>query len=87
MVIDIDLEVVPLDDRGERGELLLRWLATFGNQHRGYALSVRERKEALPMIGREPTKEQLYHPAKRLGIKGRSKMSKNQLKAAVGRHR
>jgi hypothetical protein len=38
------------------------------------------------MIGREPTKEQLYRQAKRLDIKGRSKMSKNQLKAAVGRH-
>jgi hypothetical protein len=38
------------------------------------------------MIGREPTKEQLYRQAKRLGIKGRSKMSKHQLKAAVGRH-
>lgn len=37
------------------------------------------------MIGREPTKEQLYHQAKRLGIKGRSKMNKGQLKAAVGR--
>jgi hypothetical protein len=37
-------------------------------------------------IGRDLTKEQLYRQAKRLGIKGRSKMSKSQLKAAVGRH-
>lgn len=38
------------------------------------------------MIGREPTKEQLYRQARRLDIKGRSKMNKGQLKAAVGRH-
>ena len=38
------------------------------------------------MIGRELTKEQLYRQAKRMGIKGRSKMRKSQLKAAVGRH-
>lgn len=37
-------------------------------------------------IGRELTKEQLYRQAKRLGIKGRSKMTKTQLKMAVGRH-
>jgi hypothetical protein len=33
------------------------------------------------------TKEQLYREAKRLRIKGRSKMSKGQLKAAISRHR
>jgi len=33
------------------------------------------------------TKEQLYREAKRLRIKGRSKMNKGQLKAAVSRHR
>jgi hypothetical protein len=38
-------------------------------------------------ITRELTKEQLYREAKRLRIKGRSKMSKTQLKAAVSRHR
>jgi hypothetical protein len=37
-------------------------------------------------ISRDLTKEQLYRQAKRLGIKGRSKMSKSQLKSAVGRH-
>jgi hypothetical protein len=54
----------------------------------GKARRVRERREKrkMPTIGREPTKEQLYRQAKRLGIRGRSKMSKNQLKAAVGRH-
>ena len=40
---------------------------------------------ALTMQGRERTKEQLYREAKRLGVKGRSKMNKGQLKAAVNR--
>ena len=35
----------------------------------------------------ELTKEKLYREAKRLKIKGRSKMSKAQLKGAVSRHR
>jgi hypothetical protein len=39
---------------------------------------------AMPM-GQERTKEQLYSQAKRLGIKGRSKMNKGQLKAALAR--
>ena len=39
---------------------------------------------AMPM-GKERTKEQLYTEAKRLGIKGRSKMNKGQLKAALQR--
>ena len=38
----------------------------------------------MPM-GQERTKEQLYREAKRLKIKGRSKMNKGQLKAAVSR--
>jgi hypothetical protein len=38
-------------------------------------------------ITRELTKEQLYREAERLRVKGRSKRSKSQLKAAVGRHR
>jgi hypothetical protein len=36
-------------------------------------------------VSRDPTKEQLYCQAKRLGIKNRSKMSKSQLRTAVGR--
>jgi hypothetical protein len=36
-------------------------------------------------IGRDLTKEQLYRQAKRLGVKGRSKMNKGQLKAALAR--
>ena len=35
--------------------------------------------------GQQKTKEQLYREAKRLNIKGRSKMNKGQLKAAVDR--
>jgi hypothetical protein len=35
---------------------------------------------------RERTKEQLYSDAKRLGIKGHSKMNMGQLKAAVDRN-
>ena len=38
----------------------------------------------MPM-GHERTKEQLYREAKRLDIKGRSKMNKGQLKAALQR--
>ena len=37
--------------------------------------------------GSGPTKEQLYKQAKRLGIPGRSKMSKSQLQAAVNRRK
>ena len=35
----------------------------------------------------EPTKEQLYQEARRLGIEGRSKMNKRQLADAVARRR
>jgi hypothetical protein len=35
----------------------------------------------------EPTREDLYGEATRLGIKGRSRMSKEQLRAAVARAR
>lgn len=38
-------------------------------------------------MGQERTKEQLYRQAKSLGIKGRSKMTKGQLKAAIDRRR
>ena len=36
-------------------------------------------------MGKERTKEQLYREAKRLNIKGRSKMNKGALKAALAR--
>jgi hypothetical protein len=35
----------------------------------------------------EPTKQNLYDRAKRLGVEGRSKMTKEQLKRALGRKR
>ena len=38
----------------------------------------------MPMT-HEKTKDQWYREAKRLGIKGRSKMNKGQLKSAVNR--
>jgi hypothetical protein len=47
----------------------------------------RDRKEASMAINSGVTKEQLYREAKRLGIKGRSKMTKTQLKTAVSRQR
>jgi hypothetical protein len=34
-------------------------------------------------MGTEPTREDLYREATRLGVKGRSRMSKEQLRAAV----
>ena len=37
--------------------------------------------------GKERTKDELLREAKRLGIKGRSKMNKGALKAAVERRR
>ena len=37
--------------------------------------------------GKERTKEQLLKEGKRLGIKGRSRMNKGALKAAVDRRR
>jgi hypothetical protein len=46
----------------------------------------RGKGEIVPQ-GRERTKEQLYREAKRLGVKGRSRMNKGQLKAAVDRRR
>ena len=36
-------------------------------------------------MGKERTKEQLYRAAKRLNIKGRSKMNKSQLEQALSR--
>jgi hypothetical protein len=53
----------------------------------GRRLETRLGEGSLTMQGRERTKEQLYREAKRLGVKGRSKMNKGQLKAAVDRHR
>jgi hypothetical protein len=41
----------------------------------------------MPTVTRDKTKDELYRDAKRLGIKGRSKMTKGLLKAAVERRR
>ena len=41
----------------------------------------------MAITTRDMTKDQLYREAKRLGIKGRSKMTKGLLKAAVDRRR
>ncbi len=46
---------------------------------------VTDLEEVDMVTTRDKTKEQWYREAKRLGIKGRSKMSKGQLKAAVNR--
>jgi hypothetical protein len=42
-------------------------------------------KDVLTPDTKEPTKAELYAEAARLGIKGRSKMNKGALKAAVRR--
>lgn len=57
---------------------------------RGRSSSARRRtRSTRPRSTRsdEPTKEQLYNQAKRLGIAGRSKMNKAQLKRAVQRRK
>lgn len=46
---------------------------------------IRARNAARSRSGGGPTKEQLYADAKRLGIKGRSKMTKTELEKAVRR--
>jgi hypothetical protein len=53
------------------------------SQTRGRATATRRRSRPSG----EPTKEQLYQQAKRLGIEGRSKMNKAQLKRAVERRK
>jgi hypothetical protein len=55
---------------------MIEWVAT--------ARTKPGRRQTMP-IGHERTKEQLYREAKRFGIKGRSKMNKGQLKAALAR--
>jgi hypothetical protein len=41
----------------------------------------------MPTVTRDMTKDELYREAKRLNIKGRSKMTKGLLKAAIERRR
>jgi hypothetical protein len=40
----------------------------------------------MATVTREKTRDELYREAKRLGIKGRSRMTKGLLKAAINRH-
>jgi hypothetical protein len=47
--------------------------------------SSRSRSRTRSRASDEPTRDELYEQAKRLGIEGRSKMNKAQLKRAVGR--
>jgi hypothetical protein len=39
----------------------------------------------MATVTREKTKDELYREATRLGIKGRSRMTKGRLKAAISR--
>jgi len=47
----------------------------------------RSRSSSRSRSGDEPTREELYAQAKKLGIEGRSKMDKDELKRAVQRKR
>jgi hypothetical protein len=51
----------------------------------GSSAKSRERRSSRSRTSDEPTKEELYAQAKRLGIPGRSKMDKAQLKRALSR--
>jgi hypothetical protein len=58
----------------------------FGEWSLGIARETGHLKGGQTMtMGKERTKEQLYKEAKRLDIKGRSKMNKGALKAALAR--
>jgi hypothetical protein len=52
---------------------------------RGRAISRRERRQTAR--SGEPTRDELYQEARRLGVAGRSKMDKRELEQALGRHR
>lgn len=54
-----------------------------GSSRRGSSSSARGGRHSH----QEPTKQDLYDQAKRVGIEGRSKMNKDQLKRALGRKR
>jgi hypothetical protein len=45
----------------------------------------RENARSETSKGREPTKEDLYREAARLGVRGRSRMSKSELRDAIER--
>ena len=56
---------------------------TSASSRRGSSSSVRGGRRSHD----EPTKQDLYEQAKRVGIEGRSTMTKSQLKRALGRKR
>jgi hypothetical protein len=71
------------EERSRRQEQRPRRQPSTKATSRGRASSSRRRSRATQSD--EPTKEELYNQAKRLGIEGRSKMDKTQLKRAVQR--
>jgi hypothetical protein len=74
---------VPLEQR-HRDE----FASYYGSEPRSRpAKPRRARRTAGSRSGDQPTKKQLYDEARKLGIEGRSKMSKAQLARAVGRRR
>ncbi|MEV0283202.1 hypothetical protein AB0H36_03690 [Kribbella sp. NPDC050820] len=52
-------------------------------KERATKAGIHARNAARARTGHGPTKDQLYADAKRLGIKGRSKMTKSELEKAV----
>ena len=60
---------------------------TQSRQQRSTRRASGKRHQARSRSGEERTKQQLYDEAKKLGVEGRSKMSKAQLARAVERHR
>jgi hypothetical protein len=81
------LEAVRKGERGQGGFRRLVLLAVWDDlAWVGVGVIDRRGKGVVRMTqGKERTKEQLLREAKKLGITGRSKMSKGALKAAVDR--
>jgi hypothetical protein len=63
------------------GALLLRWLLGRTGTHGHAPLENDESQGAF--AGPEPSRQELYEQAQALGIRGRSKMNKDQLSRAV----
>lgn len=64
----------------KQGEQYLEWTPAIKR-----AMAEAGYSSDLPSAG-EPTKRELYERARKLDIKGRSKMSKNELKKAIADH-
>jgi hypothetical protein len=71
--------------RGERRSAPRKEQARRRTPQRSASARSRARGRAQTRTSDEPTKDELYEQAKRLGIEGRSKMNKAQLKRAVDR--